>query len=367
MIISKRPVFALVATLVCFSSLELAAFAGNLPNSQIRSGPVSSISVSGSVSQKISGPFTSSNLSVFLIHGKDNSKFQKFLTLQEALSKGQVVVKETGNVNQLAIQNNGTVAVFVQSGDIVKGGRQDRTMQYDMILPPKSGLVPINSFCVEHGRWSKRGAEDATAFKDSNYQLANKSLKMAAKYSGDQQQVWDSVAKFSSAGFEKAHVSRAQALASPSSSSLQMALENNKVQASTKKYVKDLEKIVDGRSDVVGYAFAINGKINSVDVYANNALFKKMWPKLINSSATEALTESEVGKKFAIPKPEAVQECISDADKAQKQVKATSGKSRMMMQETSKTVLFETQDLPPSVNSKSNGLDMWVHRNYMTK
>lgn len=73
--------------------------------------------------------------------------------------KGQVVAKETGNVNQLAIQNNGPVTVFVQSGDIVKGGRQNRTMQYDMTLPPKSDLVLINSFCVEHGRWSNRGTE----------------------------------------------------------------------------------------------------------------------------------------------------------------------------------------------------------------
>ncbi|CAN5467154.1 hypothetical protein BH11CYA1_BH11CYA1_01290 [soil metagenome] len=309
--------------------------------------------------KKISGPFTSSNLSIFLIHGKDNSKFQQFLTLQEALSKGQVTVKETGQVNQLAIQNTGSMAVFVQSGDIVKGGRQDRTMQYDMILAPKSGLVPINSFFVEHDRWSKRGAEDATAFKNSNYQLANKSLKMAAKYSGSQQQVWDSVARFSSLGFAKAHVSPAQAMASPSPSSLQLALENDQVKASTEKYVHDLEKVVYGHSDVVGYAFAINGKINSVDVYANNALFKKMWPKLINSSAAEALTESEAGKKFAIPKPAAVQECIADAERGQMQEKATSGKARLVQQETSKNVLFETR----MAESKSE----WLHRNYMTK
>jgi len=344
----------LVATLVCLNGINGAAFAGNVVNAQALPA------------QRITGPFTSSNLTVFLIHGKDNSKFQKFMTLQEGLSKGQVVVKETGNVNQLTIQNNGTVAVFVQSGDIVKGGRQDRTIQYDMILPPKSGLVPINSFCVEHDRWSKRGAEDVTAFRDSKFQLANKSMKMAAKYSGDQLQVWDSVAKFSSAGFAKAHVSPAQALACASPSSLQLALENDKVQASTKKYVQDLEKVVNGQTDVVGYAFAINGKINSVDVYANNALFKKMWPKLINSSATEALTEVEAGKKFAIPKASAVQECISDAEQGRKQEKATAGKSRLVQQETVRSILFETQDLAPA-GAKSSSANIWVHRNYMTK
>jgi hypothetical protein len=311
--------------------------------------------------ERITGPFTSANLSVYLIHGKDTSKFQNFLTLQEAMTKAQVVVKETGDVNQLAIQNNGVLPIFVQSGDIVKGGRQDRTMQYDMILPPKSGMVPINSFCVEHGRWSQRGAEDAGAFGASQFQLVNKSMKMAAKYDGDQQKVWNLVDRFKSVGYAKAAVSPAQAMASPSPSSLEMALENDKVKQSTQKYVQDLQNIVDNKNDVVGYAFAINGKVNSVDVYANNALFKKMWPKLINSSATEALTESEQGKKYTAPKTADIKECIADADRAQAREKAVSGKSRLMMQETNKNILFETQD------TSGAGLGAWVHRNYMTK
>jgi len=308
----------------------------------------------------ISGPYTSANLSVYLLHGKDASNYQNFLTLQEGMLKGYVVVKETGDVNQLAVQNNGPLPIFIQSGDIVKGGRQDRTMQYDMILPPKSGMLPINSFCVEHGRWSQRGSESAGAFHDSNYQLANKSLKMAAKYSGDQQKVWDMVDDFRTKGFAKAKVSAVQAMASPSPSSLQLTLENDKVKQSTQKYVKDLQNIVADKNDVVGYAFAINGKVNSIDVYANNALFKKMWPKLVNSSATEAFSEAEDGKQYKVPKVEAIKECIADADEAKAQEKAVSGKSRMIMHESKRNVLFETEDLTTKSGS-------WVHRNYLTK
>jgi len=233
-------------------------------------------------------------------------------------------------------------------------------MQYDMILPPKSGLVPINSFCVEHGRWSQRGTENAGSFHDSNYQLANKSLKMAAKYSGDQQKVWAMVDDFRTKGFSKAKVSAQQAMASPSPTSLQLALENDKVKQSTQKYVQDLQKLGAEQSDVIGYAFAVNGKVNSIDVYANNALFKKMWPKLINASATEAFSEAEEGKKYTAPKVDAVRECIDDAEKAKAEQKAVSGKSRMVMHESKRNVLFETEDLM----SKSGS---WVHRNYLTK
>lgn len=351
----KRKILMLTIGLSCAGFGLSPAQSQNLPN--LLHGQ--SIAHLVTPQSKISGPFTSGNLSVYLIHGKDTSKFQNFLTLQEALDKKQVVVKETGNVNELAIQNTGTTAVFIQSGDIVKGGRQDRTMQYDMIVPPKSGMLPIKSFCVEHDRWSKRGTEDDSKFKGSNYQLAGKSLKMAAKYSGNQQEVWDMVQKVNATNLTKARVSQAQSAASPSPSSLQLNLENGKVKEASQKYLRDLQNITDKKSDVVGYAFAINGKVNSVDVYGSNALFKKMWPKLINSSATEALTESETGKKYVVPKPSAIQECIDDARTAKAQERPTGAKSKLFMQETKKTVLFETQDA-----AAAGG---WVHRNYMTK
>src|SRR5438477_3660806 len=111
--------------------------------------------------QSLTGPYTHENLTVFLIHGGDQSGGKTYLTLQEALDQKKVVVHETGNVNELSVENVSDEPVYIQSGEIVKGGRQDRTLGTDMILVKSMGNMPIASFCVEHGRWTGRGAEAA--------------------------------------------------------------------------------------------------------------------------------------------------------------------------------------------------------------
>jgi hypothetical protein len=85
---------------------------------------------------------------------------------------------------------------------------------------------------------------------------------------------------------------------SQSSSSLQLSLENKNLKQATDDYVKKLSPIVEGKNDVIGYVFAINGNINSADVYSSSGLFSKLWPKLIESSATEAVGEFEKGKTY---------------------------------------------------------------------
>ena len=75
---------------------------------------------------QITGPQVHDNLAVYFVHGASASGPVP-LTLAEAIDKGTVRVIETGEVNELKM-NAGADAVFVQSGDIVKGGRQDRTL-----------------------------------------------------------------------------------------------------------------------------------------------------------------------------------------------------------------------------------------------
>ena len=75
----------------------------------------------------LSGPFIHQNLAVYLIHGRDVHPGTKFLTLQEALAAKQVIVHETGAVNELQLENvSSEFEVFIQAGDIVKGGRPRR-------------------------------------------------------------------------------------------------------------------------------------------------------------------------------------------------------------------------------------------------
>src|SRR5713101_8598057 len=142
---------------------------------------------------RLEGPFTQDNLSVFLIHGKDKIKGQTFLTLQEALVQKKVIVRETRSVNELTIENISSEEVYVQSGDIVKGGQQDRMMAVDLILPPRSGKIGISAFCVENGRWSKRGTEEVTNFGSSANIVASREVKLAAKARASQGEVWKEV------------------------------------------------------------------------------------------------------------------------------------------------------------------------------
>lgn len=299
---------------------------------------------------RLSGPYTHENLSIFLIHGA-NRPAGKYLTLQEAMDQKKVVVYETGSVNQLAVENLSDENIYIQSGDIVKGGKQDRVFPDDFILQTKSGKVPIASFCVEHGRWTGRGAEPTGQFHASNQSLPMKSLKMAARDEHNQQQVWDQVAqaerKFA------ASVGAAGPLPTASPTSMQLALENPKVAEATDAYLRDLSKIVNGKPDVVGYAFAINGSVNSADMYASNEMFRRMWPKLLRASAVEALTERQSASASTPPDATQVRLFLRDAG-----VGRESSKGPVIRKDSGKAVLFETRD-PSSSN--------WLHRSYVAK
>jgi hypothetical protein len=96
---------------------------------------------------QVSGPIVHDNLAIYLVHGSGGGGAVP-LTLQEALAKGAVKVHETGSVNALTVENTGKDEVYVQAGDIVKGGQQDRVLSVDLLLPPRSGEVSIAAFCA---------------------------------------------------------------------------------------------------------------------------------------------------------------------------------------------------------------------------
>lgn len=304
---------------------------------------------------RLSGPYTHKNLTIYLVHGDDRLKGRKFLTLQEALEKKLVVVYETGSVNQLEIENRSKDRdVFVQAGDIVRGGRQDRVLSFDLILPPKSGRVPISSFCVEQGRWSKRSGESSTEFNSSNNQLAGRGLKLAAKYRNEQREVWDKVAETQKKLGDRLG---AAVVDSTSTTSMELALNNEKVRENVDEYVKALREIIKGKKDVIGFVFAINGAVNSADVYGSNDLFVKLWPKLLNAASVEAIAEHDETKPTAAPKEEAVREAFNDAASGKAQQNDVNKRVRVVIQETKQNVMFETRDREAD--------DAWIHRNYI--
>ena len=103
-----------------------------------------------------SGPYAHDNLAVYLIHREGADDGPVPLTLDEAMQRGLIEVIETGVVAELVVRNTGDSEVFLQSGDIFKGGKQDRVLITSMIVPPRSGDLSVNVFCVESGRWSAR-------------------------------------------------------------------------------------------------------------------------------------------------------------------------------------------------------------------
>lgn len=345
--LSRSSTASFLIALLSITLIAQAAPAGSAAQPAVKAGDYT-----------ITGPYEQGNLSVFLIHGADRLKETHYLTLQDAMEKKIVIVHETGNVNELSIENvSPDQVVYIQSGDIVKGGRQDRTIALDFIAPPKSGKMPIDAFCVESGRWHGRGGESPAMFASSANQLAGKDLKLAAKQSGNQSEVWQRVAKRQSQLSENAGVNVADA---QSASSLELSLENKEVGKKTDAYVKKLAPIAAGKDDVVGYAFAINGKINSVDLYANHELFMKLWPKLIKSSAVEALADLETDKPAMVATADGVKACILDAGKGKKSEKDVTPRVQVVTRETADNIVFQTHD-------RAAAADAAVHENYVNK
>jgi cytochrome c biogenesis protein ResB len=317
--------------------------------------------------QRISGPFVHENLALYFIHGK-SAPGKVPLTLEEAMAKGVVKVRETSNVNQLEIENLGADEVFVQSGDIVKGGKQDRTLMVSLLLPAKSGAIPIASFCVEQGRWTARGREDAKNFSTASAAVPSREMKLAmkapmpaapvAEASVRQQQVWDNVQKTQSrlSGNLRASVNSAQ-----SASSLQLALENEKLMDAQKGYINALKAAGEKEDDIVGFIFAVNGTLNSADVYPSNGLFRKMWMKLVTASVIEAIGHKDE-PAVAAPSIDAVTAFLTAAEAGKASEKALNAGVRLETREADQAYLFETARAASPAAPAA-----WVHRNYLAK
>jgi hypothetical protein len=335
---------------------------------------------------RVSDPIVHENLAIYFIHGKSETG-KVPLTLEEAMARGVVRVKETSNVNQLEMENLGTEEVFVQSGDIVKGGKQDRTLMVSLVLPPHSGSIPIASFCVEQGRWSPRGREDAHKFSTASAAVPSREMKLAMKAplpvapAGDrvmrggvnafaaetgvrQQQVWDGVQRTQAKLTDRIGES---VRSSQSASSLQLALENERLIDVQKGYINALKAAGENGDDIVGFVFAINGQLNSADVYPSNGLFRKMWTKLLTASAIEAIGHKDE-PNVAPPSTDAVTAFIAAAEAGKASEKALNAGVKLETRDSDKAYYFETaRASAPSPGTAPSPASAWVHRNYLAK
>jgi hypothetical protein len=290
--------------------------------------------------------------------------------LAEALAEKTIEVREIGQVNEVQVENTGSEEIFIQAGDIVKGGQQDRVLSVSLLLKPHSGPLAIASFCVEQGRWSARGSEDVRKFSSANASLPSRAAKVemagtalpqidgadAPAVGQRQREIWKRVSEIQG---KLASNLGAPVAAPPSRTSLQLALENGGLERAQEEYLKALQPLGEKDDDIVGYVFAVNGKLNSADIYPSNGLFRKMWPKLLRASATEALSERNGAAEPAPPATEASGFLASPrvAPGVQRNVGAA---ANIEMRESAKTLFMEAK---PAAAPAST----WVHRSYLAR
>lgn len=351
----EKKTFAILVALITFVvGVAIAKF--SLPNLR-KAPPVPENKELQLGNYRLSGPYQHENLTIFLVHGLDQADSRMFTPLDEAMARKVVIVHETNDVNELAIENVSTTEeVFVQAGDIVKGGRQDRVLSVDLILPAKSGEVSVSAFCVENGRWSQRGFESTGSFTSAVGMLPSKGLKLAAKQVVSQQQVWDEVRVTQQKLSEGVN---ADVRSDLSETSLQLTQENKKVQAFGDAYINKLSSIVDSSNDVIGFAFAINNELNSADVYSSTALFKRFWPRLLKTAAIEAVAERIYNENTNQVSMTATGEFLTATERGAETVSDVTRRTRMLKRESERGVFFETRDMDHG--------GTWIHRSYLTK
>lgn len=264
-------------------------------------------------------PITRRNLSVYPVVSDLKVNTSGFITLDEGVASGEVRIAERGqventlyrrreshpwfeegrprvdrggaSVNELVLINRSSRPLILLAGEVVSGGKQNRIIGADLVVPPKSDPLPLTVFCVEHGRWSASRGE----FK-SFPAIAHPGIRREAQVSKSQSGVWDSVARSAKAlGTDSPTSDYATVLSSPPAK----ARVEDTAKSIESDYERELGERVGGRG-AVGVVVAIDGELIWSDVFPSPELFAKYWPKLLRSYVLEAEGREHV-KKSAPP------------------------------------------------------------------
>lgn len=347
-------------------------------------------------STNISPTSSFKNLEVYLIYGNAETNKKKYVPLNEALKAGMVKINETSTVSKLSISNNSDQYIYINSGDIVKGGKQDRTIKYDIVVAPHAQNVDLASFCVEHNRWSQRGNEAVYSFQTSDNSLSSSNLKVAARHNGNQSEVWSEVKSYQTVTNanintdavykevivkDKKKVQHVQnsnvqmernsttngidavvvdVTKNESSSSLELTLENADLKKINEEYKLTIVNQLGNRQGAIGMAYFINGKLYSMDVYNNHQLFSDMFDKLLDAAIAEAISVKSTNPEL----PKGDIQIVKDLLKADAKVYAEESVNSITQARTSENNvnkdmwIFSTVDLEEKT---------WIHRNWIIK
>ena len=274
---------------------------------------------------RILDPVTYENISVFPVVGSYGQDTSAFLTLEEGLANGEVVVRERGSeemvrgrdgrlvyipqptsasVNQLVLINRSKRPLLLLAGELVSGGKQDRVIGKDRIVPVGAPPLPLDVFCVEHGRWT--GSSQFAAAMT----IVHPSVREKAAVDQKQTEVWDAVRSGSKAKAPAAVVAappqisperlEAAIAGNARTEAYEKIYQSSAVGVSIDDFVNEVEhRFANATSGlkgerVVGVVIAYGGEIAWSDIFASGDLFDHYWHKLLRSYAVEALARPTV-------------------------------------------------------------------------
>jgi len=271
-------------------------------------------------------PVSYENLTVFPVVASSGFDTSAFLTLEDGLASGEVTVREQSNealyrnrdgarpavqsyggpsVNQLVLVNHSKRPLLLLAGELVSGGKQDRIIAKDRIVAPFGDPLPLDVFCVEHGRWSS-----GSQFTDAKT-IVHPSVREQAAVKQEQSRVWAAVAGGSTAVTVEA--------APPPAVSADTIAEtvhreaptysynkiygsrqvNNSVEALVNEIQRRFRKETTGLKGerVVGVVVAYGKEVAWSDIFASDTLFDSYWNKLLRSYAVEAVARPTVKER----------------------------------------------------------------------
>lgn len=259
-------------------------------------------------------PIRHGALTVFPVVAGTSHDTREFITLDEGLRSGEVVISEAGSVsplvrprhndgvwheghrdgaqvNSLVLVNNSKRPLILLAGEIVTGGKQDRIIGKDRLVPAESDPIDLGVFCVEPGRWV--GASQDFGGTPAMVQPSVRAKAMADK---DQAKVWSEVRNSQAAMGGALGLSAPARQAVEGTSSYATVVQNDEVQrkldAVAAPVEHDYQSLIHQLKDknAVGVVVAVNGQIIWADIFASSDLLAKYWPKLVRSYAAEAVT-----------------------------------------------------------------------------
>ena len=271
-------------------------------------------------------PVSYENLTVFPVVSSSGYDTSSFVTLEEGLSSGEVTVSEQGaeviyrnrdgsrptvqnyggpSVNQLVLVNHGKRPLLLLAGELVSGGKQDRVIGKDRIVAPFGEPLPLNVFCVEHGRWSA-----GSQFNEAKT-IVHPSVREQAAVKQKQGDVWAAVTGGSGAGVpssapppQVSSTALAETIQTDApTQSYSKLYESRRVSIPVEKVVNEIQRRFRREASglkgerVVGVVVAYGGEVAWSDIFASDELFNHYWNKLLRSYAVEAVARPTLREK----------------------------------------------------------------------